>query len=55
MLKYEKPANTNEYMKVRRANYGENYLQKYGEPTININVNLETATELLDELAKVID
>ena len=55
MLKYEKPANTNEYMKIRRANYGEKYLQKYGEPTININVNLETAKALFDELAKTID
>jgi len=55
MLKYEKPANTNEYMRIRRATYGENYLQKYEQPTININVNLETATKLLDELAKVID
>ena len=55
MLKYEKPANTNEYMKVRRANYGEKYLKKYGQPTIDISVKLETAANLLDELAKVID
>lgn len=55
MLKYEKPANTNEYMKVRRANYGENYLQKYGQPTIDISVKLKTATNLLDELEKIID
>lgn len=55
MLKYEKPSNTNEYMRIRRANYGEKYLQKYGDPTININVKLETATTLFDELSKAID
>ena len=54
MLKYEKPANTGDSAKQKRANYGTKYLEKYGQRVIKFNVKAETAMTLLDELAKCI-
>jgi len=50
MLKYEKPANTSETMKQRRAQYGEKYFSKYGEKVIDFCLDAKTASKLFDQL-----
>ena len=52
MLKYEKPANKSEAAKQKRVSYGEKYLSKYGNDTIQVNIDLKTATELLEILER---
>lgn len=53
MLKYEKPSNTSETMKQRRAQYGEKYYSKYGIPVIEFNINRETATAIFDQINSI--
>ena len=55
MLKYEKPSNTSETMKQRRATYGEKYYEKYGASVVKFNLNIKTATAIMDEIKKIID
>ena len=55
MLKYEKPGNTSETMKQRRASYGENYYKKYGKDTVELNLNINAATSIMNEIKKIID
>ena len=50
MLKYERPADKSEQAKQRRINYAVKYYNKYGEPTIKLNVSLKTASEIWKEL-----
>lgn len=52
MLKYEKPANTSDTAKQKRANYGLKYLEKYGQSVVKFSVNSGTAVTLMNELAK---
>ena len=52
MLRYEKPANTGEKAKQKRTSQGEKYLEKYGKPTIKLNIDLKTANELWEILDK---
>ena len=39
MLKYEKPANTSELAKKKRANYSQMYFDKYAENKISVNAS----------------
>lgn len=55
MLKYERPGNTSETMKQRRASYGENYYKKYSTNTIKLNLDVKTATSIMNEIKKTID
>ena len=48
LLKYEKPANTSEAVKIKRAEFGQKYYNKYAEKPelIKIKLSRKTAIEL---------
>lgn len=55
MLKYERPGNTSDTAKQKRAKYGEQYLSKYGQKYIEFSIKQKTAINLFDQLQKHID
>lgn len=54
MLKYEKPANTSDAAKIKRANYGQKYFDKYAKDQIEIKIHQSAANELKKELEKLL-
>lgn len=52
LLKYEKPANTTEKIKEKRAAFGQKYFNKYA--LVSIQLNKTKALELITELEKQI-
>ena len=48
MLKYEKPANTSESAKAKRANYGQKYYDMFANDKIKIVISLDVAKSLLE-------
>ena len=53
LLKYEKPANTSETVKQKRASYGQKYFNKYFvSETITTTLNMKNAIELRTELGR---